>query len=225
VIVESGGRPRGKGRKSALSFGRSKEKDEPEALAPSENKEDQKKKSKTKKKKKKNSELEVSVKEEEAAPIEEEQWEPVQVDEPVPEVEPVVSEHSSFEPASHPADVTQTVNASGRLFGWLVSYSEADGKAIELREGKFFVTRSSLKGSDLIIEDESVSTPHAMVSISVESGLQVQNLMSERGVFIRVQGADTYKREEDVIVVKNGDWVRFGDVEFLVSLIPYVGVE
>lgn len=107
----------------------------------------------------------------------------------------------------------------GRLFGWLVSYENPDGRAIELRAGRFFVTGTSIRGTDLIIEDQSISTPHALMSIT-ENGLQLQDLMSERGTFVRAQGEAQYRREDGVIEVRHGDWVRFGDVEFLVTVVP-----
>ena len=44
--------------------------------------------------------------------------------------------------------------------------------------------------------------------------------MSERGTFVRSEGDAQYRREEAVIEVKHGDWIRFGDVEFLVALVP-----
>lgn len=140
-----------------------------------------------------------------------------------PVAKPVVAKPAQVvKPAAKkkPAAVAQV---DGRLFGWLVTYSSPEGEAIELREGRFFVTSSSLKDTDLILEDESVSTPHAMVTVSVDSGLVVQDLMSERGVFVRRRGAGVYEREAEPTEIQNGDWVRFGDVEFLVSLIPYVG--
>jgi hypothetical protein len=111
----------------------------------------------------------------------------------------------------------------GRLAGWLVSYEQPDGEAIELREGKFFVTSSSLKQTDLILDDSSISTPHAMVRVGAEGKLWVQDLMSERGVFVRSGRRDNYRRQEEPFEVENGDWLRFGDVEFLVSLIAHVG--
>lgn len=129
---------------------------------------------------------------------------------------PKKSEPLQFTP--RPAD-----KVAGRLFGWLVSYLESDGKAVELREGKFFVTSMSLKASDLVIEDRSISTPHAMIHISPEQGFLVQDLMSERGVFIRRRGSDAYRREEETVKVYHGDWIRFGDVEFLVTLIAHLG--
>jgi hypothetical protein len=108
----------------------------------------------------------------------------------------------------------------GRLFGWLVSFESPDGRAIELREGKFFVTGSSIRVTDLVIEDASISTPHALMSVSADHGLLIQDLMSERGVFIRVGERGQYKREDGVVELKHGDWVRFGDVEFLVTVVP-----
>jgi hypothetical protein len=108
----------------------------------------------------------------------------------------------------------------GRLFGWLVSFESPDGRAIELREGKFFVTGSSIRPTDLVIEDPSISTPHALMSVSADHGLLIQDLMSERGLFVRAGERGQYKREDGVVEVKHGDWVRFGDVEFLVTVVP-----
>lgn len=108
----------------------------------------------------------------------------------------------------------------GRLFGWFVSYENPDGRAIELREGKFFVTGSSIRATDLILEDPSISTPHALMAVSAEGGLVVQDLMSDRGVFVRSSGGGGYRREEGTVHVAHGDWIRFGDVEFLVIVVP-----
>lgn len=107
----------------------------------------------------------------------------------------------------------------GRLFGWLVSYENPDGRAIELRVGRFFITGNSIRGSDLILEDQSISTPHALVAIT-ENGFQLQDLMSERGTFVRQQGEAQYSREDGVMEIRHGDWIRFGDVEFLVTIVP-----
>ena len=107
----------------------------------------------------------------------------------------------------------------GRLFGWLVSFENPDGRAIELRGGRFFITGSNIRESDLILEDQSISTPHALMSIT-DRGLMIQDLMSERGTFIRSSGDSQYRREEGIIDVAHGDWVRFGDVEFLVVIVP-----
>jgi hypothetical protein len=111
----------------------------------------------------------------------------------------------------------------GRLFGWFVSYENPDGRAIELREGKFFVTGSSIRPSDLILEDPSISTPHALMAVSGDGGMIIQDLMSDRGVFVRSLSGGGYRREEGTVRVEHGDWVRFGDVEFLVIVVPHEG--
>ncbi len=151
---------------------------------------------------------------------------------PEPRREERPREMTSQPPPSRPAPQPQRAvepprraeAASGRLYGWLVSYADPDGKSIELREGKFFVTGSSLKESDLVINDKSISTPHALVSIGGDGGLRLQDLMSDRGVFLRHGESGAYQRREEPCTVEHGDWVRFGDVEFLVCLIAHVGV-
>ena len=115
---------------------------------------------------------------------------------------------------------TRKRDQAGRLYGWLVSFRNANGNALELREGKFFVTSSSLKENDLVLDHPTVSTPHALVSVSSERGLLVQDLMSDRGVFLRASDDDTYRKEEETFRLEHGDWIRFGDEEFLVTLVP-----
>ncbi len=149
--------------------------------------------------------------------------------EPVPAVERLLErkeEPVREVPASRPSHegVRSEPGRKGRLVGWLVSYSESEGSSIELREGRFFATRNSLKQSDLIIDDPSVSTPHALVIVGADS-VKLQDLMSDRGVFHRGRDADSYRKEVDPFPVSHGDWIRFGDVEFLVSLIAYVGMK
>ncbi len=112
------------------------------------------------------------------------------------------------------------VFGSGRLVGWLVSYADTRGASLELREGKFFVTAKSIKENDLVLDDRSVSTPHALIGCGLDGALTVQDLMSERGVFVRRRGSNQYRQEEEAIPVEHGDWLRFGDLEFLVVLIP-----
>jgi len=57
------------------------------------------------------------------------------------------------------------------------------------------------------------------MSIS-DSGLLVQDLMSDHGVFVRAGDDGSYRREDGVIRVSHGDWLKFGDVEFLVIIVP-----
>ena len=112
---------------------------------------------------------------------------------------------------------------AGRLFGWLVSYARPEGSAIELREGKFFIAQKRTKPQDIVLAEDGVSSPHALCKVSVEGGFIVQDMLSERGVFVRKRATDVYRREEEAVRVEHGDWLRIGDVEFLVSLVAHVG--
>jgi len=125
-------------------------------------------------------------------------------------------------PAEKQAARTQQ---GGRLFGWLVSYDDPNGSAIEIREGKFFVSRERLKPNDLVVDHESISTPHAVLVTEVGSGLHIQDLMSDHGLFVKKRGSSEYEKQEDRVSVSHGDWLRFGEVEFLVSLVAHVGAK
>lgn len=115
--------------------------------------------------------------------------------------------------------------SEGRLFGWLVSYKNPSGEAIELREGRFFVTGSPLKPNDLLLKDASVSTPHAMVTVGADSGFVVRDLMSEHGISVKRRDAGSYERAGEETAIRHGDWIKFGQVEFLVTLVAHVGIK
>lgn len=115
--------------------------------------------------------------------------------------------------------------SAGRLFGWLVSFKESDGRAIELREGRFFITRSSVKESDLVIDHESISTPHALMHISADMGLRVHDVISEKGLFVKRRGSDEFQRMSETVEIQHGDFLRFGEVEYQVCLISEVGAK
>lgn len=122
-------------------------------------------------------------------------------------------------PVTKHSPVIQTSAARGRLVGWLVSYADTEGTAIDMREGKYFVTGSSFKGTDLVVDDESVSTPHALLSVTLDNGIRVQDLMSEHGLFCKSNGASDFQRTEGPVTLQHGDWVKFGSVEFLVCTV------
>lgn len=141
-------------------------------------------------------------------------------------VEKVNKENSTIIPEISKLSLTGVdvkKDLKGRLFGWLVSFKNQSGKAFELREGKFFVTKSSLKENDLIINDDSISTPHALMTVSKNNGLILQDLMSETGIYLKHDKDAEYEKQEAPFKVTHGDWVKFGNVEYLVSLIAYVG--
>lgn len=138
--------------------------------------------------------------------------------------EPAPAQHAARPaPVARQAEHTRAVESGRRrLFGWLVSFANPDGVASELREGKFFLTRSSLKASDMIIDNGSISTPHALINVSVKDGFQVQDLMSEQGVFVRRRGESNFERC-DTTTVNHGDSIRFGEVEYLLSVVAQPG--
>ena len=108
----------------------------------------------------------------------------------------------------------------GALSGWLAVFANnPQGESIELRAGKFFVGRQKLRGSDLVISDSSVSTPHCMITVGGD-GIMVQDLMSEQGTHLRRAGSDSYSPLQQPTAVHHGDWLRFGQYEVLVCLLP-----
>ncbi len=108
----------------------------------------------------------------------------------------------------------------GGLVGWLVDYRDQRGAGIELREGQFFVSRTRLKDSDLIIDHGSISTPHALVRATKQNGVELQDLMSERGIKIRRHSSSSWQNVEERVKLGHGDRVQFGEVEYLLVLIP-----
>lgn len=127
------------------------------------------------------------------------------------------------QPATKRRDPNEQINESattGQLFGWFVSFASPEGASLELREGRFFITNTSVRRGDLVLHDDSVSSPHALVTIGSRTGLTVQDLMSEVGLFIKKAGDNTFYQERETAELAHGDSVRFGNVEFLVCLIP-----
>jgi len=107
----------------------------------------------------------------------------------------------------------------GQLVGWLVNFRDnPKGEAVEIRAGRFFVSGQRLRGSDLVLPHDSVSTPHCLVKVSDSGTIQLQDMMSENGTYRRSQ--DGSEEQIDSTVVRNGDTLRFGDYEVLVCLIP-----
>ena len=62
-----------------------------------------------------------------------------------------------------------------------------------------------------------------MVTISKNNGLVVQDLMSDMGIFLKHSKDAEYEKQELPFKITHCDWVKFGNVEYLVSLIAHVG--
>jgi hypothetical protein len=106
------------------------------------------------------------------------------------------------------------------LIGWLVSYESAAGVSTELRGAKFFVTREQIRTTDLVVLDDSVSSPHCLVSTHGNGSLVIQDLLSEHGSFVKRNGSGEFQPLGEVGSVSSGDVIRFGGAEFLLVLVP-----
>jgi len=77
----------------------------------------------------------------------------------------------------------------------------------------------------VVLDDPSISTPHALVAVGVGEGLRVQDLMSDRGVWVKRKGQEGFQRISDAVKIEHGDWLRLGEVEFMVCLIAAPGAK
>ncbi|MBX7145091.1 MAG: FHA domain-containing protein [Oligoflexia bacterium] len=111
---------------------------------------------------------------------------------------------------------------SNRLVGWLVSYAlDKDGKAYELRAGRSLLSSEQNRSANVIMVDEtSVSAPHAALSASVRHRLMLQDIFSGSGTYLTRSNSDKEIAVNGPIEVEHGDWIRVGDsTRFQVCLI------
>jgi hypothetical protein len=112
------------------------------------------------------------------------------------------------------------LSSNGSLVGWLVSFVEdGKGKAYELRDGRFFVGKESLRATDFVIDHSSVSTPQCLVVCDSIGGVTIQDLMSERGTTV-IRGSAGLDKNSEQVRLENGDRIRFGDYEMLFVKLP-----
>ncbi|MCC6933395.1 MAG: FHA domain-containing protein [Deltaproteobacteria bacterium] len=131
---------------------------------------------------------------------------------------------SQFNQTTNEAPRSVKAKTEGRLIGWLVTYlSDFRGAPIEIREGRFFIGGAKLRDTDLVLADESLSVPHCLVKAEGKDGLVMQDLMSEKGTFIKRQGASAYEAITMPTVIEHGDWIKFGDYELMACIVPSDG--
>ena len=115
-----------------------------------------------------------------------------------------------------------TEETEGTLLGWFIHFGQDPrGTSVEVRSGRFFLGRQKLRGSDMVIADSTVSTPHCLITSSAQDGITIQDLMSEQGTFVKRAKSNSYAPVQQVITLEHGDWVRFGQYEVMVCLVPY----
>jgi hypothetical protein len=131
-------------------------------------------------------------------------------------VEPPVQEKPKNQ---KPKEPVKTESGDRTLCGWFVDLTKLGGVGIELREGRFFITQQQLKDLDLVIDEPSISTPHALLSVSAAKGVKIHDLMSEHGIFVCRHGENDFESATEAVELAHGDRVKFGSVEFVLCMI------
>lgn len=155
--------------------------------------------------------------------------------EPRPIPERTVSERQSPErtvpervipeprPVTRPVSVAvePRVESDNMLVGWFVNFDlNPSGVSAELRSGKYFISSKKLRPGDFVIEDDTVSMPHCMVTAVPGDGLYIQDLMSEKGTYVCKAGATQFEAVTGQQKVSSGDRIRFGTHEALLVIVP-----
>ncbi len=109
------------------------------------------------------------------------------------------------------------------VVGVLVTYDrDPNGEIYPLRSGRLIVTSEMPSGGNfLYLEDESVSSMHAIMRISDDAKLQVLDQLSEHGTQIRrADGSEEVRLSGDKAEVHHGDEISFGERRFTVCILP-----
>lgn len=131
---------------------------------------------------------------------------------------PPVTEKPKVVPTKTP--IQPSVDTSGRaLCGWFVDLTKNNGTGIELREGRFFISQQKLKDLDLVIDEEGISSPHALLSVTKTRGIKIQDLMSEEGVYLCRHGDEEFEPVFEAVELSHGDRLKLGSVEFVLCII------
>jgi FHA domain len=116
----------------------------------------------------------------------------------------------------------QIIAETSLLVGFLVSYDKLpSGEAYELREGRNIVSRDLPPngGKVIILEDENVSSMHAILKVDEDGSVTVLDQLSESGTFINRTDGSEIKLEGDRARLQHGDILKFGCRSFKVCLI------
>ena len=111
-------------------------------------------------------------------------------------------------------------SAAGALVGWFVNYEgNAFGISTEIRDGRFFISKERLKPTDMLIANDTISTPHCVVRASAAEGIKVQDMFSDQGTYVRRAGSDVFYKQSGSFTLEHGDWLRLGEYEVQVCLL------
>ena len=131
----------------------------------------------------------------------------------------------------HPAPVPQRHNSNegitwikeSPVVGFLVSYdTNPNGSVFELRTGRLIVTNlPSVSDNTLVLNDESVSSMHAIIRVAASGEIQGLDQLSEFGTKIKRFGAEEEESlSGEKAAVDHGDVLSFGKRSFHVCIVP-----
>jgi len=123
--------------------------------------------------------------------------------------------------AAQPARAGIVWSKETPVVGFLVSYDKnPNGEVFELRTGRIMVTSQGNEPNSIVLNDDSVSSMHAVMRISPEGEIQVLDQLSEFGTRIKRAGSsDEEQLSGEKGSVKHGDMIKFGDRAFHVCLV------
>lgn len=116
--------------------------------------------------------------------------------------------------------------SGNHLVGWLVSYAlEEQGKSYPLHTGRSLIgTEEEGNARQIILEDDSLSSPHSALRATKKHTLQVQDIFSGSGTYLQRGDSQEEMVVTGPIEVEHGDWLRFGEnSRFQVCLIDGPG--
>lgn len=110
------------------------------------------------------------------------------------------------------------------LVGWFIGYGETKaGLTYEVRTGRFLITKEALLDSDVVLEDDTLSTPHCILKASADDGISIQDLMSENGTSVKKSNRAKFQTCDGPTPLNSGDVIKLGGTEMLVVLVPQAG--
>jgi Uncharacterised protein family UPF0547/FHA domain len=111
-------------------------------------------------------------------------------------------------------------NSEQVLVGWFVCFDDPKRKSIEIRGNKFFVTKTQIRSGDLVVDNDSVSSPHALVKVIDGGKVYLQDLLSEQGSSFKDPNSTEYNPVTDGVTISSGSFIKLGKAEFLLVMIP-----
>jgi pSer/pThr/pTyr-binding forkhead associated (FHA) protein len=107
---------------------------------------------------------------------------------------------------------------------WIVLHPGQEGEEVrEVRGRRVVVGRG--EDCDVVLQDQSVSRQHAVISLRAGRGLVIEDLDSANGTLvngrpIRSGVGFTPSGTGPVAELQGGDWLQFGDTMAVISLVP-----